>query len=197
MLRMTQDDYAVSRWSGGTTTQLAIFPPGASYADRDFLWRVSSAAVEDERSTFTALPDYDRWLLLLEGSLLLAHDGGGLLRLEPFQAHAFDGGAATVSTGRCRDFNLMLRKGRCRGTLRPLRFSGAGETALRCQTPAEDARPCAMLLYCAAGAGEAALAGESCALAAGESLLVEDARDAKIRLTVPGAADFVLAEMVC
>ena len=160
MLRMTQDDYAVSRWSGGTTTQLAIFPPGASYADRDFLWRVSSAAVEDERSTFTALLDYDRWLLLLEGSMLLAHDGGGLLRLEPFQAHAFDGGAATVSTGRCRDFNLMLRKGRCRGTLRPLRFSGAGETALRCQTPAEDARPCAMLLYCAAGAGEAALAGE-------------------------------------
>lgn len=48
MLRMTQDDYAVSRWSGGTTTQLAIFPPGASYADRDFLWRVSSAAVEDD-----------------------------------------------------------------------------------------------------------------------------------------------------
>lgn len=129
--------------------------------------------------------------------MLLAHDGGGLLRLEPFQAHAFDGGAATVSTGRCRDFNLMLRKGRCRGTLRPLRFSGAGETALRCQTPAEDARPCAMLLYCAAGAGEAALAGESCALTAGESLLVEDARDAEIRLTVPGAADFVLAEMVC
>ena len=54
-----------------------------------------------------------------------------------------------------------------------------------------------MLLCCAAGAGEAALAGESCALAAGESLLVEDARDAEIRLTVPGAADFVLAEMVC
>ena len=62
---------------------------------------------------------------------LYTHDGGGPLRLEPFQAHAFDGGAATVSTGRCRDFNLMLRKGRCRGTLRPLRFSGAGAKAIK------------------------------------------------------------------
>lgn len=197
MLHLTQDGCTVSRWSGGTTTQLAIFPPGASYQDRDFLWRISSAVVEDERSTFTELPDYDRWLLLLEGSMLLAHDGGAPFRLEPGRAHAFDGGAATEGVGRCRDFNLMLRKGRCRGTLRPIRFSGAGESVLHIQTPAQDALSrSTLLLYCAAGAGEAAMAGERCVLAAGESILVEDARDMELRLTVPGAADFAAAEIV-
>ena len=38
-------DYIVSVWSGGTTTQIAIAPEGARYAERDFLWRVSSATV--------------------------------------------------------------------------------------------------------------------------------------------------------
>jgi len=44
--KLTQSEYRTSSWSGGTTTQIAIFPPEAEYADRDFLWRVSSAAVE-------------------------------------------------------------------------------------------------------------------------------------------------------
>ena len=42
MIHLTEKDYAVSRWSGGTTTQIALFPPESSYAGRDFLWRVSS-----------------------------------------------------------------------------------------------------------------------------------------------------------
>ena len=95
MIHLTEKDYAVSRWSGGTTTQIALFPPESSYAGRDFLWRVSSAVVEDGESAFTPLPDYDRHLMLLEGSLLLRHDGGEPLPLDPYQPHAFDGGAET------------------------------------------------------------------------------------------------------
>lgn len=83
MIHLTEKDYAVSRWSGGTTTQIALFPPESSYAGRDFLWRVSSAVVEDGESAFTPLPDYDRHLMLLEGSLLLRHDGGEPLPLDP------------------------------------------------------------------------------------------------------------------
>lgn len=186
MRLLTQADYAVTRWSGGTTTQIAISPPSAVYADRDFLWRISSAVVEDERSTFTPLPDYHRWLLLLEGSLLLTHDGGAPFRLDPFQAHQFDGGAATESAGLCRDFNLMLRKGRHQGALKPLRFAASGEMVLPGQGGVR-------LLYCAGGSGTLTQAAETCALAQGESLLLEEAGE--LRLTVPGAADFVLAEI--
>ena len=42
---ITQEQYVTTLWSGGTTTQLAIAPEGAVYADRDFLWRLSSAKV--------------------------------------------------------------------------------------------------------------------------------------------------------
>ena len=66
---LTREDYATTNWSGGTTTQLSIAPEGAVYADRDFLWRLSSATVEDGESEFTPLPDYNRWILLLDGVL--------------------------------------------------------------------------------------------------------------------------------
>ena len=53
---LTQDQYLTTLWSGGTTTQMAIAPEGAVYADRDFLWRFSSAKVELEHSgTFVRL----------------------------------------------------------------------------------------------------------------------------------------------
>lgn len=53
---LTPSDYITTKWSGGLTTQLGIAPAGAVYADRDFLWRLSSATVEDAESDFTALP---------------------------------------------------------------------------------------------------------------------------------------------
>ena len=81
--KLTDTSYVVSAWSGGTTTQLAIYPENAVYADRDFLWRVSSATVDLEDSDFTPLPDYDRLIATLEGEIVLTHNGGAPLRLRP------------------------------------------------------------------------------------------------------------------
>lgn len=188
MLHLTQNDYAVSRWSGGSTTQIAVFPPDSSYSARNFLWRVSSAVVEDERSTFTPLPDYDRHLMLLDGSLLLRHDGGEPLRLNARQVHSFDGGAATESQGRCRDFNLMLRKGLCRGELRHISFEGTGEELLRLPLPDSKFSHSAFLLYCAAGSVRVSLNDEVCSLTESESLLTEDTGDAALHLMGQEAA---------
>ena len=117
---LRERDYIVSRWSGGSTTQLAIAPDDALYADRSFLWRVSSAGVELEASDFTALPEYWRLLATLEGEISLRHDGGEPLHLRPLEVHGFDGAWATQSFGRCRDFNLMLRKGKAEGEMEAL-----------------------------------------------------------------------------
>ena len=65
---LTPSDYITTKWSGGLTTQLGIAPASAVYADRDFLWRLSSATVEDAESDFTALPDYERLISTLEGT---------------------------------------------------------------------------------------------------------------------------------
>ena len=76
-------DYAVSQWSGGSTTQIAIEPATAVYADRDFLWRLSSATVELDESLFTALPDYNRLIATLSAPIELNHDGGERFELKP------------------------------------------------------------------------------------------------------------------
>ena len=105
------EEYETGVWSGGTTTQLAIYPPGASYADRNFIFRLSSATVETEQSEFTHLPDYDRWLMIFEGSARLVHSSEREVTINPYEYDAFDGGISTVSFGRVTDYNLMLRKG--------------------------------------------------------------------------------------
>ena len=187
---LTPSDYRVSRWSGGTTTQLCIAPEGADYTHRDFLWRVSSATVELESSDFTMLPDYHRWITTLEGSITLTHEGGAPISLSPFDVHSFDGGVHTQSLGRCTDFNLMLRKGMCNGSVRPLHFAGSGTMEVGSPDPKST-----MLLYCASGSGTLTAEGSIISCKQGESLLIGDAAQVALVLTADGPSDFLLAEM--
>ncbi len=113
---MTVQKYEESRfktslWQGGETTELCIFPPGADYAARNFLYRISSASVDLERSEFTLLNGVQRFLVPLTGSLKISHDGKNFIKLKPYEVYAFDGGVKTVSTGKVRDFNLMVKDG--------------------------------------------------------------------------------------
>ncbi len=116
-------EYNTSNWSGGTTTELGIGPEGSYYADRDFVWRISSATVDLEESTFTALPDYDRIIMTLEGEIDLRHNEGEWIHLNAFETHGFDGGDDTVSKGKVIDFNLMTKKGAADGAMIPFVFS--------------------------------------------------------------------------
>ncbi len=131
MLKITKilpEEMRTSAWSGGTTTEIAIFPAGAEYARRDFLFRISTAMVELDESDFTSLPDYDRIIASVEGTMELTHraeDGGETAAIEPRKTvHRFDGGVPTHCVGRARDLNLMLRKGGAEGDMR---FTDRGE----------------------------------------------------------------------
>lgn len=106
-----KEDTKTTAWSGGTTTQLAIFPESGDYARREFVWRVSSARVEVEESEFTSLPGVARCLVILDGELWLNHEGHYELEIGRLQQDNFDGGWRTVSRGRVTDFNLMVKAG--------------------------------------------------------------------------------------
>ncbi len=110
-VKHTEKDYIKSNWSGGKTTELAIFPPEADYINRDFLWRLSSATTEIEQSTFTKLPDYDRILMVLDGEIVLSYEGNHVTRLKTLEQDRFDGGWTTTGFGKIHDLNLMVRKG--------------------------------------------------------------------------------------
>ena len=176
---LRERDYVVSAWSGGTTTQLAIAPEGARYADRSFLWRVSSAGVELEESEFTALPAYWRLLATLEGEIALRHDGGEPLRLRPLEVHGFDGAWATRSVGRCRDFNLMLRKGRAEGEMEALPLEES-------RTLPADPRGGEQLLFCVRGRCRVESREDEAFLQPGESLLTAAERPLLLEPEAPG-----------
>ena len=180
---------AVSRWSGGTTTQLAICPPDAVYAERDFLWRLSSAVVELPESDFTPLPDYDRILMILDGQLSLSHDGEEEYTLRTLEQTFFDGASHTFSRGQVTDFNLMMRKGRCTGRVEARRLT-TRDTWDDVLTVDHDSH----LFYCVAGETAVEVDGETVRLTKGDAMLVE--RDGGAACcSVSGDAVLVLAEM--
>ena len=136
---LTKAGYVTTSWSGGTTTQLAIAPEGAVYANRNFLWRLSSATVELDHSDFTPLPDYNRFLAVLEGEIKLKIDAQEPFPLAPGRVVAFDGGVPVESWGQCVDFNLMVRKGKGQGAVSVLSSPceenwspGSGDLAVYC-----------------------------------------------------------------
>ena len=146
MRHLRPADYTVSDWSGGRTVQLSIGPEGERYADRKFLWRISSATVELETSEFTALPDYERLIAPIRGEMILSHNGGEEILLRPFDVHRFDGADLTVSKGKCTDFNLMLRKGKVTGEMRAIRLGSGGQQRITPEMPGDT-----VLLYLAEG----------------------------------------------
>lgn len=100
-----------NKWSGGTTTQLMIYPKDGDFSRREFKWRVSSARVEIMESTFTCLPDITRIIMILDGILKLNHEGHHKTELNPYETDVFMGEWVTKSQGIVTDLNLMLVAG--------------------------------------------------------------------------------------
>jgi environmental stress-induced protein Ves len=185
--KISPDQFVTSTWRGGKTRQIAISPPGADYARRDFLWRISSATVDLEASDFTLLPEYERFLATLSGTVDLRHGGGEAVTLSPGTIHRFDGGGETRSHGRCQDFNLMVRKGRCSGQMWGISLPEQGKLRF---LPLDKTGE--LLVYCVDGSGVFSAAGEEAFLAPGEAGL---ARGGSPVLESRGASMFYLCEM--
>ena len=98
-----EDQFNISKWSGGTTIETAIFPEKSQYLERDFIWRLSSATVEIEESSFTKLPDYDRVLMVLDGYVVLAFGDERSVALSQYQHASFDGAIKTKCFGPMTD----------------------------------------------------------------------------------------------
>lgn len=96
---------------GGTTREIAVFPPGAGMSDFD--WRLSMAKVE-QPGPFSAFPGIDRVLTVLEGALLLKGPSINVLLQSAGAPFAFDGNAEVAGhpiNGPALDLNVMTRRG--------------------------------------------------------------------------------------
>jgi environmental stress-induced protein Ves len=104
-------DLHLTKWSGGTTTQLYIYPPTSDFSKKEFDYRISTASVQLEDSTFTPFPNYERKLMIIEGVLDLFHDGHYAIQLHPFDQDAFSGDWISHSKGKVIDLNVIFKPG--------------------------------------------------------------------------------------
>ncbi len=102
-------EFNTVNWSGGTSTQLFIYPQNSDYKLRNFDFRLSTAKVEADESDFTSLPGISRKLMILEGEIEITHENHYSKKLAKFDIDTFEGDWATSSVGKCVDFNLMTR----------------------------------------------------------------------------------------
>lgn len=99
---------STTNWSGGTTSQLFIYPEDAVFAQKNFDFRISTATIDVEESTFTPLPNYNRLLAILEGKLEIIHQGKYSKKLKKFENDRFHGSWQTSSKGKATDFNVIF-----------------------------------------------------------------------------------------
>lgn len=112
-------DFNTTNWSGGTTTQLYIYPQTADYKERIFDFRLSTAKVDVEKSEFTSLLGVSRKIMILDGQIVISHKGRYNKKLKRLDIDEFEGDWQTSSIGTCTDFNLMTT-GKTKGDLSAL-----------------------------------------------------------------------------
>jgi environmental stress-induced protein Ves len=129
------DSYIVMPWKngGGSTTEIAVSPAGASLDAFD--WRVSMARIERD-GPFSSFPGIDRTLTLLDGKRVeLRIDGRAPQVLTPsaptLRFTGEDRVEASVPDGPITDFNVMTRRASCRHRFEQIRLNGEHPLARR------------------------------------------------------------------
>lgn len=124
--RFTLDGLPQSPWKngGGTTREVACWPPGAGL--NRFDWRVSIATIAAE-GPFSAFPGIDRTITLLDGAGVRLRSRAASIdhRLDqPLMPFSFPGEAALdceLLGGASSDLNVMVRRGRLCAQVRVVR----------------------------------------------------------------------------
>ncbi|WBW49696.1 HutD family protein [Peptoniphilus equinus] len=109
-MKITQQDFRTTDWSGGTTSELYITPRGATVGEKNFTGRISSATCELDSSTFTPYDGFTRFITPLDGNLKLLVNGEAM-ELKPFEVLKFSGADDVTSYSQVRDFNYIVKDG--------------------------------------------------------------------------------------
>ena len=104
---LPKKDSKASIWSGGLTYEYMVYPETASYADRDFAFRISSATIEKVPSEFTNFKGYHRYLVMLDNSLDIEVNKKKKL-YEKYQIMEFNSDDKVTSYTKGIDFNWMV-----------------------------------------------------------------------------------------
>jgi environmental stress-induced protein Ves len=116
-----KENYARSTWKNGLgyTDEIAIYPEGSELKRGDFLWRLSSAKIE-QSSRFSIFPHHDRFLTLIQGKgMRLYHrfdeeTPEEEIEVQPLTPYEFPGDIQSrceLGSGPIQDLSAFVRKG--------------------------------------------------------------------------------------
>lgn len=103
----SKKDTKPSIWSGGLTYKYMIYPKTANYADRDFIFRISSATIEEVPSEFTKFKGYHRYLVMLDNRLNVEVNKEKKA-YEKYEIMEFNSDDEVTSFTKGTDFNWMV-----------------------------------------------------------------------------------------
>ena len=172
-----KEDISISKWSGGLTKEILIFPENAQYGNRNFEFRISSATVELEESTFTKLEDYNRILMVLDGKLKIVHNGNHSIELNKYEKDRFMGSWDTKSYGKVIDFNLMFLP-QYRGEMERVTLESESKEIFSKKNYLGDY----CLIYVQSGSVEVNICYEKIVLKEGEAIFLEKTKDSEIEV---------------
>lgn len=175
---------------GGSTTEIAVWPPGTGLDDFD--WRISVAAITAD-GPFSRFAGIERSLLLLEGDgVRLRIDGAAAIVLDAARPLLRFAGEAEVMAhvsmpvnSSTLDFNVMTRRASCRHTLTQL------------HGPQQLVRASAATLLFAAGGGPVTVS-HGCrqfVLQRHDSLLLDDRDEDRWQLDAAASTAIVLVDI--
>jgi hypothetical protein len=177
-------DYKRMPWKngGGETTEIAVYPDNADLASFD--WRVSMANVATD-GPFSAFPDIDRTLSILEGAGLdLTISGAPAMLLtkssDPLSFPADVTTSAKLNDGPILDLNVMTRRSVLSHRVERHALSGT-----RRQPTVTDC-----LVFCAEGSVDIRAGGKADRLKARDAALVQGG--VELTLSATKAADVFL-----
>ena len=104
---LSKKDSKASVWSGGLTYEYMIYPETANYADRNFVFRISSATIEQEPSEFTKFKGYYRYLVMLDNELHIEVNKEKKV-YEKYEIMEFNSDDEVTSYTKGLDFNWMV-----------------------------------------------------------------------------------------
>ena len=105
-----KDSQEVFNWPGGITRQFEIYPEdalGSTHYDFDF--EITSSTMSDMESEYTIYNDYNRLLMIKEGSTLIKQNNK-TFEMKQYDQILFDGSTQTFSKGSATDYEIIFKK---------------------------------------------------------------------------------------
>ena len=106
---LSANDTKTTNWNQGKTAEYYIYPESCDYANKDFLFRVSSATIDEQPARFTIFIGYTRYLAMLNNQLAISINRNKTIK-DKYEIIKFKSEDDTIAYATGKDFNLMIKE---------------------------------------------------------------------------------------